>query len=600
MTRVTSASAILDAGTLAYVIFSACVAISFLLCVLAATDTDEPAQFYTGSGSMSPAQNGLAIAGDYISAATVLTTTGAIALTGADGLLSAAATVLSLYLLKLRLAEPLAEGPRHYTLGDILARRLRERPSRIAIALITLIVTFPILLVQLAAAGTMMSTLLNLPGEAATTISTVFVGLLMVGYVAFGGMRGTGLVQILKIVVVTLVTTALAAMVLHRFGWNPFRLMTAAARNSGAGDAYWTTGTQFGDSLRGRVELLSLDLTLVLGVACMPHVMMRLYTHRGAEAARKSMRWAVGTVAGFLVTIVVLGFGAAALVGGKELYRQDHTGGTALLALTRVLDSGARAADQSLLFAVVACAVFVTVLAAVVGITLAAATTVAHDLIARTAFRGRLSRGREVRYARWAVLGVGTTAVLLAIPAQGWNAHVLIVYTFGVAASALLPTLLYTFFWRGFTTGGMYACLYGTTALLTVLTVFCPGVSGLPVSLFPDRDFAWFPLQTPGIVTIPAGFLLGWLGSVLSRPEPPRDGDGASGEDDGDGGYGDGGGGTTAGPADGGSRTAPADRSGERLPSWHLTERRGPLDFPPGRTHNAHGRPLGTGPDLPG
>ncbi len=597
MTRVTSASAFLDAGTLAYVIFSACVAISFLLCVLAATDTDEPAQFYTGSGGMSPAQNGLAIAGDYISAATVLTTTGAIALTGADGLLSAAATVLSLYLLKLRLAGPLAEGPRHYTLGDILARRLRERPARIAIALVTLIVTFPILLVQLAAAGIMMTTLLDLPGEASTTISTVFVGLLMVGYVAFGGMRGTGLVQIMKIVVVTLVTTVLAAMVLHRFGWNPIRLMTTAARNSGAGDGYWTTGVQFGRSALNRVELLSLDLTLLLGVACMPHVMMRLYTHRGAEAARKSMRWAVGTVVGFMVTIVVLGMGAAALVGGKELYRQDHTGGTALLALTRVLDSGARAADQSLLFAVVACAVFVTVLAAVVGITLAAATTVAHDLLARTVFRGRLSRGREVRYARWAVLGVGTTAVLLAIPAQGWNAQVLIVYTFGVAASALLPTLVYTFFWRGFTTGGMYGSLYGTTVLLTVLTVFCPGVSGLPVSIFPDRDFAWFPLQTPGIVTIPAGFLLGWLGSVLSRPEPRRDGGTGEGggerEGDGhDGGHG------AAEPREDGLAVFPAGRSDEGFPSWHVAERRDPRHSPSGRTHNGHGRPLGVGPDL--
>jgi len=202
---------LLDAGTLAYVIFSTCVAVSFLLCVLAATDNDEPAQFYTGSGAMSPAQNGLALAGDYVSAATVISTTGAIALTGADGLLSAGATVLSLFLLRLRLAEPLAGGPRHYTLGDILARRLRERPARIALGIATLVVTFPLLLVQLSAAGTVMSVLLNLPGPQATTVCTVVVGLLMVGYVAFGGMRGTGLVQILKIVLLLAATTLLAS-----------------------------------------------------------------------------------------------------------------------------------------------------------------------------------------------------------------------------------------------------------------------------------------------------------------------------------------------------------------------------------------------------
>ncbi|KAF4407247.1 sodium/solute symporter [Streptomyces lycii] len=624
---------LLDAGTLAYVLFSACVAVSFLLCILAATDTDDPAQFYTGSGSLSPAQNGLAIAGDYISAATVVSTTGAIALTGTEGLLTVCATVLSLLLLKLRLAGPLADGPRHYTLGDILARRLSERPARTAVAFVTLVVTFPLLLVQLAAAGTMMTVLLDLPGQGATTFSTVVTGLLMIAYVAFGGMRGTGLVQIAKMVLLLAATTLLAALVLDRYGWNPARLVAAAARGSGAGELYWRTGLQFGDSVTGRLDLVSLELTLLLGAACMPHVMMRLYTRGGARAARKAMSWAVGTVALFCGTVVVIGLGAAAVVGGRALAAEDRTGGTALLTLTRALDTGASAADESMLFAFVACAVFVTVLAAVAGITLAAATTVAHDLIARGVLRGRLTAGREVRYARWAVLAVGLVAVALAVPGHGWNPQVLIVFTFNAAASALLPALVYAFGWSGFTTTGMRWTLYGSPALVLFLTAFSPAVSGLPVSLLPDRDFAWFPLQVSGIVTIPAGFLIGWLASVLSAPEAPRRPEGTGGpggshgpglprEDPGGSGgsvgpgspggsygaygsYGSGGSGVLRpspeppGPAGGAAPGGRALGGGtDRAPAWRRPEPDRPAPFRAGRTHNRHGRPLGGRPDL--
>ncbi|MET8680663.1 cation acetate symporter [Streptomyces sp. NPDC004647] len=510
-----------DGDSIALVIFAAFLAVSVLLCGLAATDIDEAEQFYTGKGSLGPVQNGLAIAGDYISAATVLGTTGSIALAGYDGIMFACATVLSLVLLMLVMAEPLRSAGR-YTLGDVLARRLRERPARIAMGTATVLVLFPLLLIQLTAAGKVMSALLGLSGGGALTACTVFTGTLMVCYAAFGGMRGTGLVQILKTVVVLAAIAVLAGMVLDRFDWSLGRLFDAAAEGNGSGDAYGKPGLQFGDSTAGRFDTFSFQLTLAVGAACMPHVTMRLYAARSARALRTSMTWAIGAVAALCAGVVVIGIGAAALVGSRVIHASDRSGDTALMLLSGALDPGAGTADNSLLFSFVACAVFATTLATVAGITLAAASTLAHDLLGRSALGGKLSVTREVTRARLAVVALGSVAVLLAVFTRDWNSEVLISYTFANAASALLPVLLYSLFWKGFTTTGMCWTLYGTLALVLILIAVSPGVSGSPVAIFPDWDFNLFPLQAPGIVTIPAGFAFGWLGSVFGggRPEP--------------------------------------------------------------------------------
>ncbi|MCG7527036.1 cation acetate symporter [Streptomyces sp. OfavH-34-F] len=509
-----------DARSLAVVVFLAFVAVSLLLCGLAAADQDDPEHFYAGGGSaLGPAGSGLAVAGDYLSAATLLSTTGSVALAGFDGVLFALATVVSLVLVMRVLAEPMRRAG-VFTLGDFLADRLGDPSVRRALGITTLVVLTPLLLVQLATAGRVMAAMFGLP-DGALTSCTVAGGALMVCYSAVGGMRGTGYVQILKVAVVLAAVTLLAGLVLARFGWNPFALFDAARRGSGAGDAYARPGLQFGHGAAGTLDLLGFQLTLLLGAACMPHITMRLHPMRDRRTVRRATVWAVVPVAVLCAGIVVAGLGASALLGHKAIRGADPAGGTALLLVTGALDPGAGGPRESLLFACVACAVFVTTLAAVAGITLAAASSLARDFAARRGARtagrsGRAAR-REILRARLAVVLTGVVAVWAATYTHDRNPQVLLSLSFAAAASVLPPVLLYALFRPGFTARGARWTVYGTLPLIAVLMVFSPAFSGTPVALFPDRDFHWFPLQTPGLLTIPAGFLLGHLGSRDGR-----------------------------------------------------------------------------------
>ncbi|MEU1804536.1 cation acetate symporter [Streptomyces sp. NPDC019937] len=511
--------------TLAFVLFACFVAVSFLLCILAATDSDDPSEFYVGTGALGPLQNGLAIAGDYISAATVLSTTGTIAIAGFDGVLITLSTVVSILLFMLVMAGPLC-GRDRYTLGDVLSERLSERPARIGTAVLVLAVTMPLLTVQLNGAGDMMSLLIGIPGAASVTGCTIFIGSLMVCYAALGGMKGTGFIQILKTVILLGAFILLAVLVVKPFDWNPARLFGAAADKSGYGDAFWESGRQFGDSFTGKLDVISVQLTLAVGAACLPHITMRLHPIRGARAARAATTWAVGAVAALGALIVVVGAGATAIVGLPALRAADPTGTNSLLLLTRALDPDA-AAHRSLLFTLIACAVVITTLAAVAGLTLAAAASLAHDVLAKVVLPERLSPVRELAAARAAIVSVGVVAVALALVTQAWNRQVLISFTFTAAASALLPVLLYGTMWRGFTVAGMRWAMYGGLGLTLLTIVFSPAVSGGALAVFPDRDFHWFPLRNPGLITIPVGFLLGWAGSRLGGrprledPSPP-------------------------------------------------------------------------------
>ncbi|MET7933055.1 cation acetate symporter [Streptomyces sp. NPDC005322] len=507
---------LLDPRTVAFVLFAGFIAVCFLLCIFAATGQDNPTEFYLGTSGLSPMQNGLAIAGDYISAATVLSTTGTIAMAGFDGVLVATSSVLSILVFMLLMAGPLC-GRGRFTLGDILSERLSERPARIGIAVVALVVTMPLLLVQLGGAGSMMALMLGIPGSGAVTGCIIFIGSLMVCYAALGGMKGTGFIQIIKTVLLLLAFVLLATLVLERFSWNPATLFGAAADASGHGDAFWQSGRQYGESASGRMEIISVQLTLAVGAACMPHITMRLHPIRGIRAARAATTWAVGAVTTVLVLIVIVGAGATAIVGARTLRASDPTGSDALLLLTRALDPDSPSAHRSLIFTIVACAVIATILAAVAGLTLAAAASLAHDVLAKVMFKDRLSPDRELAAARAAVVVVGVTAVVLAIVTQHWSRQVLISFTFAASASALAPVLFYGTMWSGFTITGFRWALYGGLALTVLALTFSPTVSGDPLAVFPDRDFKWFDLRNPGLFTIPAGFLLGWLGSRFGR-----------------------------------------------------------------------------------
>jgi Na+(H+)/acetate symporter ActP len=499
------------------VLFAALVTVTLMMCVMAGPDRDDLTNFYTGYRSLTPFKNGLAIAGDYISAATVLSTTGIIALAGYDGYVLAVSTALSLVLLMFLLAEPLRNAGK-FTMGDVLARNMPGRAVRIAACVVTLSATLPFLVVQLSGAGSLLTFILDIPhGVGARTACIVMVGSLMILYAALGGMRGTALIQMIKIVILLGTSIVVAALVLNRFDWSPSAVLRAAQQGSGAGPAFLQQGLQLGTSAGGRLDFVGLQITVVLGVACLPHITMRLYSAQDVPAVRRSMSWAVGTVTTFCLLVIVMGTGAAALVGSQYITAADPHGRTSVLMLSQVLGGGPDSAGSAILHSAVAGMVFITLLSSVAGMTLAAASSLAHDLFAHAARRGQAEPRREMAVAVWASVAVGTVAIGLATLVQNWDVGVLTTLAICIGASAVAPALTYSLFWSGFTRTGLLATLYGGAACALVLLVFSKAVSGTPSAVFPNADFHWFPMQSTGLVSVPFGYLAGWLGSRLDH-----------------------------------------------------------------------------------
>ncbi|MFK0156862.1 cation acetate symporter [Streptomyces sp. NPDC090493] len=502
-----------SAQSMSLVAFTVIATLTLLLCVMTGPDRDDLDEFYTGYGSLSPLRNGLAIAGDYISGAGVLATGGVIALCGYDGVVLALSTALSLLLLMFLLAEPLRNAGR-FTMGDALARRMPGRSVRIAACAVTVAALLPLMLVQLAGAGQLMAFVLGFSDESVQTGCVIGLGALMISYAAIGGMKGTALIQILKIVMLLGSGTVVALLVLHRFGWDPGALLTAAARGSGAGTAYLRSGLQFTGGPAPRLDMISSELTVVLGGACLPHITMRMYTAAGARQVRRSMSWAVSCVALFVLVVSVVGFGATALLGRAAVTAADPQGNTAYLLGSRAAFGTDVSTAETLLFTTVTTAVFLTLLASVAGMILACANSLAHDVFATRV--QEMPPRREMTLARVSALAIGVPTILLATLVQHHSLQPLITLSFCVGASALAPALVYGLFWRRYTRTGLLCTLLGGT--LTVLLLM-PGtnlVSGSPGAAFPHADFNWFPFTTTGLVSIPAGFLLGWLGTVAS------------------------------------------------------------------------------------
>lgn len=502
-----------SARAMSLVAFTAVATITLLLCVMTGPDRDDLDEFYTGYGSLSPMRNGLAIAGDYISAATVLGTGGVIALAGYDGVVLALSTALSLMLLMFLLAEPLRNAGR-FTMGDALARRMPGRAVRITACAATLVALLPLMLVQLAGAGDLLAFILGFSSDSLKTGCIIGLGTLMISYAAIGGMKGTALIQILKIVMLLGSGTVVSALILQRFGWDPGALFDTAARNSGVGTAFLHSGLQFAGGPNPRIDMISSELTVVLGGACLPHITMRMYTANSARQVRRSMSWAVPCVAVFVLVITVVGFGATALIGRSVIAAADPQGNTAYLLGSRAAFGPDVSTAETLLFTTVTTAIFLTLLASVAGMILACANSLAHDV-----FAGRireLSPRREMTLARVSALAVGAPAILLATFVQHRSLQPLVTLSFCLGASAIAPALVYGLFWRRYTRTGLLCTLIGGTLTVLILMTGTNLVSGSPASAFPEADFNWFPFTTTGLVSIPLGFAYGWLGTVIS------------------------------------------------------------------------------------
>ncbi|MEO5852454.1 MAG: cation acetate symporter [Nocardioides sp.] len=516
----------MDHQVLTTVLFLSVVALTIGITFWASRQTSGSDDFYAGGRSFSGFQNGLAIGGDYMSAASFLGISGAIALSGYDGFLYSIGFLVAWLVALLLVAEMLRNSGR-YTMADQLAYRMKQRPVRLAAATSTVVVSIFYLLAQMVGAGTLVALLLGVDSQAVKNLVIFGVGLLMVFYVTVGGMKGTTWVQIVKAVLLMAGSALIVVLVLVKFNFNLSELLGTAASNSGAGQAFLEPGLKYGVSMTSKIDFLSLGIALVLGTAGLPHILIRFYTVPTSRDARKSVLWAIGLIGVFYLFTLVLGFGAAALLtGDAKAQVVTSKGNLASPLLAEAVGGGAGSTGGAILLALIAAVAFATILAVVAGLTLTSSASVAHDVYNNVFKKGTATEKEEIRVTRIAAFTIGLIAILLAIPAQNLNIAFLVALAFAVAASANLPAIVYNMFWRRFNTRGATWSIYGGLASSLLLVFFSPVMSGKGVidgvnqSLLPASiDISWFPLENPGIVSIPLGFLFGYLGTI-SRREP--------------------------------------------------------------------------------
>ncbi|MFC4913359.1 cation acetate symporter [Actinomadura gamaensis] len=512
--------------------------------VWARLNTKGAVDYYAGGHAFSGPQNGIALAGDYMSAASFLGIAGIIALSGYDGFLYSIGFLVA-WLLTLLLVELMRNAGR-FTMADVLTYRVRNQPPvRTAAAVSTVTVSVFYLLAQMVGAGALVALLLGVhPGEtfmgmsaeAAKTWTIVVVGALMIFYVMFGGMKATTWVQIIKAVLLIGGATVLTVLVLARFGFNLSGLLGSAAESSGKGSAFLQPGLKYGKDVPGdgvktllnKIDFISLALALVLGTAGLPHIVTRFFTVPDGRAARTSVNWAIGLVGAFYLMTLALGFGAAALVGRKAIIAQDPAGNTAAPQLAKAVgDQIGGPVGGDLMLAFIGAVAFATILAVVSGLVLASSTSLAHDYFGHVLMFGRPRESQEVGVARFAACLIGVLAIVLAVIAKNMNVAFLVALAFAMAAAANLPAITLSLFWKRFNSAGVVAGIYGGLVSSLVLVFFSPVVSGKvdpltgeSLSLFPKNvDFHFFPLENPGIVSIPLGFLCAVAGTYLGRGE---------------------------------------------------------------------------------
>jgi cation/acetate symporter len=499
-------------------IFAVFVVITLVIVFRASRSSKTASDYYAAGRAFTGPQNGIAISGDYLSAASFLGIAGAIAINGYDGFLYSIGFLVA-WLVALLLVAELLRNTGKFTMGDVLAFRMKQRPVRAAAAVSTLAVSFFYLLAQMAGAGGLVALLLGITGKTGQALVIIVVGIIMITYVLAGGMKGTTWVQIIKATLLILGALLMTVWVLGKYGFNLSNVLQAAVDKAGkAGQSLLGPGKQYGKNGTTKLDFLSLGIALVLGTAGLPHVLMRFYTVPTARDARRSVVWAIVLIGIFYLFTLVLGYGAGALVGPNEI--NAAPGGVNSAAPLLALKLGG-----PVLLGLIAAVAFATILAVVAGLTITASASFAHDVYANVIKNGNTDPYAEVKVARITALVIGALAILGGILANGQNVAFLVALAFAVAASANLPTILYSLFWKRFNTQGALWSIYGGLTITIVLIVFSPAVSGKPVdaktgksaSMIQGIDFHWFPLDNPGLVSIPLAFVLGWLGTVLSK-----------------------------------------------------------------------------------
>ena len=471
------------------------IAVSMGITVWASRRTRSMEHFYAAGRSVTAFQNGLALAGDYMSAASFLGIAGLVATSGFDGLIYSIGFLVGWPIVTFLIAEPLRNLGR-FTFADVVAFRLSQKPVRIAASVGALAVVTFYLIAQMVGAGNLIRLLFGLPFE----VAVVVVGLVMLAYVLFGGMIATTWVQIIKAVLLLSGATLLVGLVLAPFRFNPLALFAEAA------DRYGPAVLAPGRLVSDPIDAVSLGLALMLGTAGLPHILMRFYTVPDAKTARSSVAYATVFIGFFYLLTFVLGFGAMVMIGRETITRIDPGGNMAAPLL-------AEAVGGTPFLGFIAAVAFATILAVVAGLTLSGAATLSHDLWVNVVRSGHADEREQFVVARISTILLAALSILLGIVFRGQNVAYMVGLAFAIAASANFPALVLSIFWQRLTTAGAVSSMLVGACSSVILIAFSPTVQ---MDIF-GHATAWFPLRNPGIVTIPLAFAVA-IAVSLARP----------------------------------------------------------------------------------
>ncbi|BAO90419.1 Na+/solute symporter [Caballeronia cordobensis] len=510
---VTGMDSLFGHGGLRIIAFVSFIGLSLVLTGWSARRSRGTAGFFVAGRNLSPFQNGLALAGDFMSAGSFLGVTGLVALFGFDGIVYQVGFIAGWIIIMLIVAEPVRNCGK-FTLSDVVALRLRSRGVRAATSTSSLLISLAYLLAQLVGGGALASLLLPVGSDAAI----VLIGVLMIPYVLFGGMVAATYVQIVKAVLVWVAGAVLVLLAMAYFSFDLGALFQKARLSSLHPEKYFVPGGYFKDPL----DTLSLAFALVLGTAGLPHVMTRFYTVPSAVAARKSAKIGLIVMTSFAAMMIVLGFAASAIVGPAAILATKSSGNSAITLLAATLGGGAGSVGGELLLACVSAIAFATILAVVSGIMISSASTISHDIFGHLFPASGNNERRQVRIAKLATVVFGAVAIGLALLVKTFNVAFLVGLAFAIAASANLPVILYSMYWRRFTDRGAIAAVIAGTLSAIGLVLVGPAVIGAKGIFFKDVTPPFW-LSNPGIFSIPVGFIAGWLGSVTTRRSADRD-----------------------------------------------------------------------------
>lgn len=500
----------------AILMFSAFVLLTLGITRWAASRVKTASDFYAAGGGITGFQNGLAIAGDYMSAASFLGISAQIFADGYDGLIYSTGFLVGWPIILFLLAERLRNLGK-YTFADVASFRFAQTPVRLFAAFSTLAVVLFYLIAQMVGAGQLIKLLFGLPYSAAVAI----VGVMMMIYVLFGGMIATTWVQIIKAVLLLTCATAMAIAVLASFGFSPDALFARAvevktelAAAAGNADPAAAGGSIMGPGnfIRDPISAISFGMALMFGTAGLPHILMRFFTVPDAKAARTSVLWATGWIGYFYILTFIIGFGAIVLVGSDPSFLDPNGAlrGGGNMAAIHLAD----AIGGNLFLGFVCAVAFATILAVVAGLTLSGASAVSHDLYASVIKKGQATSEEEIRVSRRTVLVLAAVAILLGILFETQNVAFMVSLAFALAASGNFPVLVMSVLWRGCTTRGVV--WGGTIGLVTalVLTILSPAIWTTTLGLTSPPPF---PYTSPTIFSMPLAFVLIWLVSLTDK-----------------------------------------------------------------------------------